>query len=167
MPGIFNENENLITLLDANSTASSSTAPADTATSPITGDDVIQMSGNYLKLYFFGTDAADETGFASIYGWRRNGTLGEAAHLIDFNFTLGTQTGVAGQAVLDTEYHADTVAIGTVTGPTLGDQAWAGVSSPENNTKGFAFIASLGFPYMEVHVYTGTAASVNAQYTIM
>jgi len=162
---IFNESPFLKKLLAANS-SDGVAAPSPTTTAP-TGERVISVAGNYLVVTFFGTGADNTTGTCGVYGWRQVDGLWIPFHLIDLNFTLSTAVGVSGEAVINTERLSDTIEDGTVGGPTLGDQAWRGLSSPAGNVAGHAYIPTLGFPLLELDVYAGTATDVNALHTTM
>ena len=166
MTSIFNRSVFLDSLLAANSTAAGADAPSPTTTEP-TGEDVLSVAGNYMVLAFYGVGADNSTGSCGLYGWRNANGLWIPFHLIDLDFTLSAEVGVAGAEVLDTERFADSISVGTVTGPTLGDQVWQGLATEGSDITAHAYIATLGFPKIQLDVFKGTATSVNALHSFM
>lgn len=131
---------------------------------PKRGDEGILPGGaSFIKLIFYGTDAADETGSARLLGWERQVGIGDdktplwvPTYMVEVQFTLSTLTGVDGTEIDSSQFLADTVT------QTNGDSDVA-IVSPAND----AGVATLsvdprGAHYVEVLLTNGTAADVNA-----
>jgi hypothetical protein len=154
-------------LFAANVTGVAITAPSPTATKP-SGDGILGPvrgefeAGNGAKIWFTGTDAANETLTALITGWTYvEGTdnavgLWVPTPLLALSITLGTATGVAGAIVPETELFADTIAAsGAYT------SAYE-IISPANNSPACLKLDFFGCALVQVQLARGTGASANA-----
>lgn len=154
-------------LFSANVTAETITAPSPTTTKP-SGDGIlgpvrgIAEAGNAAKIWFTGTDAANETLTALITGWTYvEGTenapgLWVPTPLLALSITLGTSTGVSGAIVPETELFAD-----TITASNAYTSAYE-IISPANNSPGCVKVDFFGCALVQVQLAVGTGASGNA-----
>lgn len=145
-------------------------APVPTTTMP-DGEGVIDVSypnmslesiHNGALLIFYGTRTAadNETLTARITGWRHVANLWVPIGLANLLVTLGTQTGVSGADVSETEYFADTIADSGTPWPTAA--SIAGNHSPADNTAAAVVIDSHNCTRVQVQLARGTCASCNA-----
>ena len=97
-------------------TAASITPPSPTITEP-TGNGVFAMDQsvgfNSAAFAFFGGNSNNGTFTARITGWRKLGDLWIPVPLLALAGTLGAMTGVAGQAVTNSQLFADTLTAST------------------------------------------------------
>jgi len=128
----------------ANSTATSFTAPAATATKP-SGAGVLDFCSNppsWLKLLLFGTGNDNDTFDARLIGWSIINSLWVPTILLQCSATLSAFVGVSGGDVTDSERFAD-----TLSDPVSG-MGSAGVDcqkhSPANDTPAFYLLDACG-----------------------
>lgn len=155
----------LVRLWDTNVVASSMTAKVPTISEPQVGAGIIkqdqgQIGNNQAVFAFFGTRSSgdNETMTAIIYGWRKIGIMFIPTPLLALTITLGTATGVAGQAPapINTEYFADTIVAST-------EYSEANeLISPANNTVALVKVDTYGCSLISVDLAKGTCASANA-----
>lgn len=145
-------------LLAAAATDASFPARVATVTAPAGGIDVSSLGSapDSLELLFFGTAAADLTYAARVIGWRKaSATLWIPEPIATVAVTLGTAVGVAGEAVANTDYLADTITL---------TSGIAVVNSPADNTAATIIVGLEGFAMFEVIFDMTGAASGNALY---
>ena len=124
-----------------------------------------------MRIRFFGTDAADETGTHRVTGWTEVPhtsllPLWCPTELLLGAFTLGAGIGIAASAILNTEFIADTI---TSTAGMLDADAFRIVHSPTGDVHGEIefLVNSLTYPIIQVDVAKNTAATVNAEVTLI
>ena len=156
--------------LTNNSTSTSFSNPAPTTTEPETVDSdtptsnakVFSPTKNAIVMNFFGTDADGETFDVRFFGWSlatdgTNTPLWVPSFLVQLTATLSTATGVAGAAVINTEFFADTLVASTsVTGSS---SFYA--HSPENNVIASCVLDTFGWDKIEARFDLTGAASAN------
>jgi hypothetical protein len=145
-------------LLATNSTDTAFTANAATATEP-TGAGIIDLGArpngmpNTLLLVPFGAGAGDTTFDMRVTGWAYVGTLWVPVVLAEFNCTLGTATGVAGQPVANTDQFVDTITLATAHAGSNGVSV--SVVSPAGNLVAHALVDCKGFGKIEIEFDPG------------
>jgi len=154
-----------------NQTSASFVAKIPKAAEPIgdagdaTGSSIIE--GSYLSkvnkavmvLIPYGVGAANTTFSIQVIGWTvvdqgKSTQEWIPVELCELLCTLGTMTGIAGGAVLDTENFADTITL------TFGnDNVSVDRSSPANNGVGHAVVSLKSFAKFELSFQTGSSAT--------
>lgn len=160
-------------LLAANSTNTTAPTKVDTLTEP-TSENVIHVGPNSevakkIVISPFGVGADNNTFDVYVYGWDYipiDSTTGQwhPVLLCLFTATLSASIpGVAGGAVAETNYYADT--LGDPTVGTLG--VTCEKISPANNQAGIYSVNISGFKKIEIVTDVGTATSANALYRLV
>lgn len=119
---------------------------------------------NSAEIIFFGVGSATNTFNARIIAWKKlieQGNEATAAWLPvpiggDLLCTLGTQAGVAGSLIDNTNLFAATL---TITGTTSNAGVHINVVSPANNTCGRVTVDLEGYRYLEVIFNTNASAT--------
>lgn len=139
------------------------------SSTPTANKALVRCVGNYTRLAFIGTDAANETFTCSIYSWSRQvhdvdsasatpGAQDWAPSLPELvlTVTLGAKTGVAGGVVTASELYADTIVITTDNSPS---SRVVDRFSLANDGRAEIVLDNLGDDYFEVQFDLGTCAS--------
>jgi hypothetical protein len=147
-----------------NSTDAAYPSRIPTTTSPISNPGAIQVSGypTWLSLIPYAIGSAGNTFTTRILLWRKyqDGTLWVPQPIIEFVSTLGTETGVAGSDVLNTELFATTIATPTTGIGSLGVNCQS--YSPGDNTIAHMMLDTQGATVLEAIFKIGTCTSVNS-----
>lgn len=157
-PGAFS------TLFAAVVTAGSITAPVATITEPA-GDGIFAMNAspvpfNSAAIAFFGGTAADDTFTARITGWRKitvaGNTLWIPTPLLALDGILGAMTGVASQAVTNSQLFAD-----TLTASTAFTTAYE-IINPAADQVAIVKVDAFGCEKIQVQVAKNTCTNISA-----
>lgn len=155
-------------------TGSTITAPAPVlakGTTPPLSDGCIEMAGmdgpstsNGLKLFFYGTDTADQTFIARAFGWELAGVtelMWVPFPLFAWSGILGSRAGLTGGIVGSSYLFADTLTIA------LGNAGVGGeVVSPADNSIAHAIFDTKGARYVSISLArNASSVSLNALYS--
>lgn len=163
------------TTTTTNTSTTATTAKADVllASVPENGTTTTGTNGRFFfdvndalhaLVQFVGTDAANETGTARLWGWSPQadvtGTVVSYSptFLMDLAITLGAETGIASGAVLATEYYADTITVSD------DDTGSAEVLFNLADSKAAVQFDCKGFDFIEAELDIGTAATLGMLY---
>lgn len=160
-------------LLAANSTNTTAPVKVDTLTEP-TSENVIHVAPNSeaakkIVISPFGVGSDNQTFDVYVYGWDyvpvdSTTVQWHPVLLCQFTATLSsTIPGVAGGAVAETNYYAD-----TLSDPTVGVLAVTCEKiSPANDQAGIYSVNISGFKKIEIVTDVGTATSANVLYRLV
>jgi hypothetical protein len=120
-----------------------------------------RLAASFVRLVFFGTDAANETLGYRLTGWTSAGDIWVPSVLLVGVATLGEAVGLAGTTILDTHLIADTI---TTTAGMAHEHAATRLYAPADNSIASVLVPTLGFTRLslDLAIAGGSAASFNA-----